>query len=145
MPANDHDGPPKAAKIIGHPIHRMLIPFPTAFLAGALATDLVFWMTGNGFWARGSFWLISAGLAMGAVAAAFGLTGFIAIPRTREHVRGWIHFLGNAGVLLPAIFNLLLRLDDPMTGALPWGIVLSLVTTGLIGALTREHFQAPIG
>jgi len=30
------------ASIAGHPLHPMLVPFPIAFLVGALASDLVF-------------------------------------------------------------------------------------------------------
>lgn len=133
MPANDHDGLPSTAAIAGHPIHPMLVPFPIAFLVGAFVTDLVFWGSGNDFWARGSFWLITAGLVMGAVAAVFGLIDFLTIPRAREHVQGWIHFLGNAIVLLIAIFNLLLRLGDPVTAILPWGMLLSLLSTAMLG------------
>jgi uncharacterized membrane protein len=34
--------PVSTAKIAGHPIHPMLIPFPVAFLVAALATDLTY-------------------------------------------------------------------------------------------------------
>lgn len=130
--ADDHEGVPSTAAVAGHPIHPMLVPFPIAFLVGALATDLVFWWTGDAFWARGSFWLIASGLVMGLVAAVFGFTDFITIQRARESVHGWIHFLGNAIVLLLALLNLLLRLDNP-AAALPWGLPLSLITAALLG------------
>ena len=35
--------PQSAAKIAGHPIHLMLVPFPITFFASAFLTDLVFW------------------------------------------------------------------------------------------------------
>ena len=63
------------ASIAGHPIHLMLVPFPIAFLVATLATDLVFWGTGDVFWARVSVWLVGAGVVMGGLAAIFGLTG----------------------------------------------------------------------
>ena len=35
------------AQIAGHPIHPMLVPFPIAFLIGALLSDVAFWDTGQ--------------------------------------------------------------------------------------------------
>jgi uncharacterized membrane protein len=54
-----------------------LVPFPIAFLVGALATDLALWGTANPFWSSASVWLIGAGLVMGALAAAAGLIEFV--------------------------------------------------------------------
>src|SRR5262245_35714501 len=42
--------PVSTAKIGTHPLHPMLIPFPIAFLVGALVTDFAFMGTGDGFW-----------------------------------------------------------------------------------------------
>jgi uncharacterized membrane protein len=71
----------------------MLIPFPVAFLVGALLTDLAFIATGDGFWARASIWLIGAGIVMALLAAVAGFTDFFGEPRIRalndaiSHVR----------------------------------------------------------
>jgi uncharacterized membrane protein len=59
--------PQSTAKIPGHPIHPMLIPFPIAFFVGAFLTDLAFWRAGRDFWAEASVWLIGAGLLMAAL------------------------------------------------------------------------------
>ena len=75
----------------GHPLHPALIPFPIAFLTGALVTDIVYWSTTNDFWARMSYWLIIAGLVMGALAAVLGLIDFLTIERARAYAAGWIH------------------------------------------------------
>lgn len=120
------------AAIYGHPIHPMLVPFPIAFLVGALATDLVFWATGNSFWAGFSMWLVAAGLVMGAIAAAFGLTDFLTIERARSGSTGWVHFLGNALALVLALVSLLLRVGDPAAAVLPGGLVLSFIIVGVL-------------
>src|SRR3954471_17500016 len=91
---------PSTAAVGGHPIHPMLIPFPIAFLCGALATDLAFWGTGDSFWARNSFWLLAAGLVTGVLAALFGLIDFLTIPRARSLAAAWVHFIGNDVVLI---------------------------------------------
>lgn len=119
------------ASINGHPIHPLLVPFPIAFLVGALATDLTFWATAGAFWARASAWLIGAGLVMGALAAVLGLTDFLSIPRARG-ATGWAHFLGNAVALIVSLVNLLLRTGDPAAEILPAGIILSFITVGIL-------------
>jgi uncharacterized membrane protein len=43
--AHPHDAIPSTASIGGHPIHPMLIPFPIAFLSGAVVTDIVYTTT----------------------------------------------------------------------------------------------------
>lgn len=120
------------AAIGGHPVHPMLVPFPIAFLVGALATDLVFWGTGDAFWSRASWWLLAAGLVMGLLAAVFGLTDFLTIPRARQGSTGWVHFLGNLLAVVLALVNVLLRLGDAAAAVLPGGLILSFVTVGIL-------------
>lgn len=120
------------ASIAGHPLHPALIPFPIAFLTGALVTDLVFWLGNEEFWARMSFWQIVGGLVMGPLAAVLGLIDFLTIERARAHTAGWLHLGSNAAALLLAIFNLWLRWDDAATAVVPGGLILSLLTAGLL-------------
>ena len=142
--ALDHTrGVPSNAVIAGHPIHPMLIPFPIAFLIGALATDLAYWWTTDGFWAQSSFWLVGAGFLTGLGAAVFGLVDFLTIDRAREHRIGWVHAVGNGAVLVLALASLLWRRGDPIAVVIPWGIALSaviailLVVTGWAGGGAR--------
>lgn len=127
------DPAPSTAAIRGHPIHPMLVPFPLAFLVGALLTDLAYWLTIDPFWARASLWLIGAGVLSGAVAALFGLIDYVTIRRAREHILGWIHFLGNATALVLSLVNWLLRPDEPAAAILPWGLLLSAIVASILG------------
>ena len=43
------ENPSSTVNLGDHPIHAMLIPFPIAFLVGALTTDLAFLGTGDAF------------------------------------------------------------------------------------------------
>ena len=129
---HDHDATPSRAAIAGHPLHPMVVPFPIAFLVGALGSDLAFWGTADPFWARASLWLVGAGLVSGAFAAVLGLIDFIALRQVRSHVIAWVHFIGNAVVLLLALWSLVIRLDDAAGAVLPVGVALSALTTAIL-------------
>ncbi len=149
----DHtQGVPSTAAINGHPLHPVLIPFPIAFLVGALATDLVAWWTDGSFWARGSVWLTGIGLATGALAAVLGVADFMTIRRARVHRIGWVHALSAGAVLVGALTSWLLRLGDASGAVLPWGLTLSAVNAGLItvtgwagGELAYRHMIGVTG
>jgi len=74
--------PKSTAQILGHPLHPMLVAFPIAFFVGTFVSDLVYLVRGDVFWARVSFWLLAAGLAMGALAALAGFTDFLGTGRS---------------------------------------------------------------
>lgn len=146
------EGVKSTASIAGHPIHPMLIPFPIAFLVGALISDITYWVTADFFWARASLWLITGGFVSGALAAVFGLTDFMTMAKVREHRAAWIHFLGNAAVLLLALFNWLLRQGEPAASILPWGLSLSALTVAILlvtgwygGELAYRHRIGVVG
>ena len=93
------------AKLLGHPIHPMLIPFPVAFLVGTFVSDLVFWRTGNPGWATASLWLLGSALIMGALAAIAGLTDFLGDKRIRDLSAAWHHLIGNVAAVLLSLLN----------------------------------------
>jgi uncharacterized membrane protein len=121
------------ARIAGHPIHSMLVPFPIAFLIGALLADLAFWNTRDPFWAVAGAWLVGAGVAGGALAALAGLTDFLGSRRIRALGTAWVHFLGNATAIVLAILNLYLRTSatSATEAVLPWGLALSAAVVAI--------------
>jgi uncharacterized membrane protein len=70
------------AKVLGHPIHQMLIVFPLGLLATSFIFDVVHLVTGNGHWADIAFWMIASGIIGGLVAAIFGLVDYPAPSRS---------------------------------------------------------------
>jgi uncharacterized membrane protein len=132
MAFDEFDATPSRAAIAGHPIHPMLVPFPIAFLVGALAVDIAFASTGDVFWAEAGFWLLAAGIVMGAAAALFGLVDFLSLARVRALNAAWMHFLGNGAAIVLAIWNLAQRWDDPAAGASGLGIALSAIVVAIL-------------
>lgn len=130
-------------KLLGHPIHPMLIVYPLGLLSAAVVFDLLYALTGNGDLATFSFWALAAGLAGGVLAAVFGLVDWSAIPDgTRAKRVGLLHGVGNVVVVAVFALSLGARLDAPqylpdtaplLVGLL--GAALALVTAWLGGEL----------
>lgn len=130
------------AKILGHPIHTILIVFPLGLLATSIIFDAVFLATQNSRWADISYWMIAAGIIGGLIAAPFGLVDWLAIPPgTRAKSVGLLHGVGNLIVLLLFAGSWFLRSDNPgwpgtlelvLSGA---GVILATITGWLGGEL----------
>jgi uncharacterized membrane protein len=120
------------AKVMGHPIHPILVPFPTGLLTTSVIFDVVHLFTGGARWAEISFWMIAVGVVGGLLAAVFGLVDWLAIPSgTRAKAVGLGHGLSN--VVMVALFAVswLLRSGAPNDPkVLP--IVLSFLGVGLV-------------
>lgn len=129
-----HEKPiPSKVAIKQHPLHPMVVSFPIAFLGFVPLADLAFWWVGDPFWAKAAFWMITAGFAMGVLAAVLGTIDFMLVRAVRRHVAGWSHFIVAIMTLSLAGANLMLRLDDPVAAALPWGLFTSLATLVVLG------------
>lgn len=130
----DLDSPaPSRAAVLGHPIHPMLVPFPLAFLTGAFLTDLAFWATGDGFWARVSLWLVGSGAVTGLAAGAVGAVDYMGVPRASALGLGKLHAASNVAAIVLALASWLLRLGDPAAAVLPLGLVLSALVAAILG------------
>lgn len=131
--------PKSTAKIAGHPLHPMLIPFPIAFFVSTLVTDLIYRGTGRPGFADASMWLLGAGLAGALLAAVLGLTDFLSEPRVRSLRQAWLHMGGNVLVVLLQGLNIGLRASSPFPGvtvgqtAISALVVALLLFTGVMG------------
>lgn len=130
------------AKLLGHPVHQMLIVFPLGLLATSVIFDLVYFATENTVHALVAYWMLVAGIVGGLVAAPFGFIDWLAIPRgTRARRIGAMHGGGNLLVTLLFLASALLRNDrivQPPDAAYVCsfaGALLALVTAWLGGEL----------
>ena len=55
--------PRSTARIFGHPVHAMLVPFPVVCFIGALLTDIAYAQTADMMWTNFSAWLLAVGVA----------------------------------------------------------------------------------
>lgn len=130
-------------KILGHPVHPMLIVFPFGLLATAVIFDILFLIVDNDSFPVVAYWLIIAGIVGGLIAAIFGFIDWLAIPGgTRAKSVGLIHGVGNVAVVVLFAISWFLRQNEvgnvPTTLALIFslaGAILALFTGWLGGEL----------
>src|SRR5580704_3873115 len=110
------------------PIHRILAPFPVAYFAAALATDLAYWRTAEVMWERFSVWLIAGGLVMSALVALAAVID-LAFARQRP---AWTRALGYIVAVLLSIVNVLVHSRDAYTAVVPTGVTLSVIVVAIL-------------
>jgi uncharacterized membrane protein len=104
------------AKLLGHPIHQMLIVFPLGLLGTSLFFDLIAIATARPGLLQASFYMIAAGILAGLAAALFGLIDFLSIPSgTRAKRIGLLHGVGNVIVVGLFALSWWLRRPAPST------------------------------
>lgn len=128
-------------RLLGHPVHQMLVVFPLGLLATAVVFDIIYLVSDSQVMAAVSYWMIGAGLMGGLLAAPFGTIDWLGIPAgTRAKRIGAMHGGGNVLVLL--LFALSFFLRDtayaPGLAQMVWsfaGAAIALVTAWLGGEL----------
>ena len=101
------------AKLLGHPVHQMLIPIPAGLFIVGSVLDVVDRFVDASWIPTVTFWNLVLGVASALLAAIFGLADWTAIPGgTRAKRIGAIHGIGN--VLAVALFAIALfvRTDE---------------------------------
>lgn len=117
-------------RILGHPIHQMLIVLPLGLLSGAVAFDVIAMVASAPSLMTASFYMIAAGVVSGLLAAPFGLIDWIGIPAgTRARFVGAVHGVGNVVVVVLFAASWLLRRPDPLS---PSWTALSLSSAGFL-------------
>src|SRR5690242_3379762 len=87
-------------KLLGHPIHPMLVVFPLGLLGAAVVFDLVHAWLGFAILTGAAYVNMAAGIVAGLAAAVFGLIDWLAIPAgTRAKRIGLMHAAANVTAL----------------------------------------------
>ena len=89
------------AKLLGHPIHQMLVPLPFGLLAMGVVFDILSIVFASAAWSQVAYWMIASGVLTGLLAAPFGFIDWLGIPAgTRAKRVGAVHGIGNLFVLV---------------------------------------------
>src|SRR6478735_1307396 len=138
------------AKILGHPIHPMLVGFPVAFYTGTLVAFIVYAATKNVFWFHLAGVVNWAGVVTAALAAVPGLIDWATgIPRASAAKKtGLIHMGLNVASLLLFLISAVATLNhwdnlmpsaDGQLALSAIGVLLTLPAGFLGWSLVQDH------
>jgi len=122
------------AKFLGHSLHQMMIVFPLGLLVTSILFDIVGALTNKAELFRVAYWIITAGVLSGILAAVTGWIDWAAIPSgTRAKAIGLSHGTANTAQL--ALFGLSwwLRFNSNPGAPGVSAIVLSFLAVGVGG------------
>ena len=120
-------------KVLGHPVHPMLVMFPAALLITAVLFDVIDTVGGPDFLGEVAYWNITVGLIGGLLAAAAGLFDLLAIPTgTRAKRVALTHAAANVAVILlfAAVWVVRLNADSRAAGGAL--IAIEVVAVGIL-------------
>jgi uncharacterized membrane protein len=119
------------ARLLGHPIHQMVIVLPLGLLIAAWLADIGLFASGNSVLAQVAYWNTAGGIVTGLFAAIFGFIDWLAVPiGTRAKRVGAWHAGCNVLMLLLFVGSLLIR--HPIIGHLPNTAAFACATAGLL-------------
>lgn len=101
-------------KLLGHPVHQILVAFPLGLLVTAAIFDAGNIVAGNSVWSVVAYYMIGAGVTGGLIAGVFGLVDYLAIPAgTRARRVGALHGISSTSTVLSFAVSWFLRKADP--------------------------------
>ncbi|GAB4023347.1 DUF2231 domain-containing protein [Spirosoma koreense] len=122
------------AKVAGHPAHPILIVFPLGLLLTAVIFDVVYFLNDNPAFPVVAYWMITAGLIGGLLAAVPGWIDWFAIPAgTRAKRIGLLHGLGNVVVLVVFLLSWWGRTDEPGHHPTLFALICSFIAFVVLG------------
>ncbi|WP_378949065.1 DUF2231 domain-containing protein [Paracoccus sp. R86501] len=149
-PISRHPGFDRTETIVGiwgHPLHAMSVAFPVALTFCAFGADMLYFWSGELFWARAAIWAAGTAFLFGLAAGATGTAELLLVSGIRIRAAAWTHFV--IAVMLLSILgaNWGYRLTTGYEQAvLPYGILLSGFATVMViftgwhgGKLVFDH------
>lgn len=121
-------------RILGHPLHPVLVMFPLALFVTATAFDLTRFISGDEMFGEVGFWTASAGIVGAVPAAATGFADWTRIPvNTRARRVGRWHGALNGFALVLFVCGWLVRVANHRHVAGPASFALQVVAVGIAG------------
>jgi uncharacterized membrane protein len=120
----------------GHPFHPILVTVPIGAWVASLVFDIASRLvSGPGFLAEGSLWLIAIGVLGALAAAMIGFLDLFAIPTGTPAFRTGLWHMGlNLTITVGYVVGFLWRRTDSLDGPVALGpLVLSAVCLALLG------------
>ncbi len=123
----DHAAPRSAG--FAAPLHGILLAFPVALYASALAADIAYLNTAEIQWTNFAQWLIAGAALFAGLVFAWALIGFFFGRHRRSRGGGLIYLLVVAAMLVLGIVNSFQHARDGWHSVGTLGVALSVVCT----------------
>ncbi len=127
-------------RLLGHPVHPMLIIFPAGLFITSVIFDILFLITHTPVLPTVTYYMIAAGVIGGLTAAFFGFLDWLKLPQdSRARQLGAWHGVGNFTITALFALSFVLRITPPGHTPGLWallcsfGAVLLLFVTAWIG------------
>lgn len=119
------------ASIAGHPIHPMVVPIAIGGFLLSFVFDIVCLATGSmDPWSIVAFYTMIGGIVGALIAAVFGFTDLISLPRGYTRNIGLTHMGLNLTIVVLYIINAWMRHANPESLSVP--MILSLIAIVLL-------------
>ncbi|MDZ4371402.1 MAG: DUF2231 domain-containing protein [Phenylobacterium sp.] len=111
-----------------HPLHAILLAFPVALFASALASDIAYLRTAVIQWTNFSSWLITGALLLGAPVVAWAAIGAV-FPRGRARGPALAYLVLVAVMWIAGLVNAFQHSRDGWSSVGTFGLILSIIST----------------
>lgn len=142
--------PPQPFRPFLHPVHAILLSFPIALFAAALASDLAYLNTAEIQWSNFSQWAITGALVFGAPVLAWAIVEWVRGRRSAIRHPLSIYLALVAAMWVLGLINAFKHSQDAWSSVGTTGLILSILCTGLafaagwIGHSTRATAQTTL-
>ncbi|MCA1775283.1 MAG: DUF2231 domain-containing protein [Loktanella sp.] len=133
-----YDDTESLVAVKGHPIHAMSVAFPVALTFCLFGADVLYWWTGDAFWARAAIWAAGTGFLFGMLAGFSGTAELLLVSGIRSRAPAWTHFIIAVTLLALLGANWGHRLSGYEQAVLPYGILLSALCV-IVVSFTGWH------
>lgn len=121
-------------KLLGHPVHQMLVPIPAGLFIVAAVLDIVDRFVDASWIPTVTYWNLLIGVVAAAVAAIFGIADWTKIPsNTRAKRIGTLHWAGNFVAVALFVGALWMRTDAPGYVVTTTTLTLEVIAFALLG------------
>ncbi|HEX6765828.1 MAG TPA: DUF2231 domain-containing protein [Polyangiaceae bacterium] len=127
-------------KVLGHPIHPMLVAFPITLFTMTLVSFIVYAVGGDTMWYRLGYWANVSAVIAALVAAIPGFADWIGIPNHLEAKRiGAAHMVLNLVVVAIFAINLGIQASHLNELAPPAALAVLLPAVGVVTLLVSGY------
>lgn len=114
-----------------HPLHAILLSFPVALFASALASDITYFNSGEVQWSNLSQWAITGGLVFGAPVLGWAVFARVRARGAGVRSRPSIYLILICAMWIVGLLNAFKHSQDAWSSVEAGGLLLSILSTML--------------